>query len=196
MRQTKGDLAAQLRSGILSRFAGAEERFLWAAATFIDPRFKKHGFRNPDNAQVIKDRLMSRMRPAAVVEEEPEQETGEGAQGSSSAFDRLWTHFDSKIKDVKKSTTSALMDPHIELRRHLEGDLLPRQQSPLLWWKQNCGLFPQLQEQAMKFLSCPATSVSSERLFSKAGELVSQRRANLKDTTINMVLFLNKNLKL
>ncbi|XP_005102535.1 zinc finger BED domain-containing protein 4 [Aplysia californica] len=53
MRQTKGDLAAQLRSGILSRFAGAEERFLWAAATFIDSRFKKHGFRNPDNAQVL-----------------------------------------------------------------------------------------------------------------------------------------------
>jgi hypothetical protein len=38
------------------------------------------------------------------------------------------------------------------------------------------------------------TSTPSERVFSKAGEIVSRLRANLKLSTVDMLVFLSKNL--
>ena len=54
----------------------------------------------------------------------------------------------------------------------------------------------QLSESAMHFLCIPATSVPSERLFSKAGEMVSHRRNCVRPDTINQVLFFNKNINM
>ena len=48
-----------------------------------------------------------------------------------------------------------------------------------------------LQQRAKKYLCIPGTSVPSERLFSKAGELISNRH-RLK-SECNMILFSNKN---
>jgi len=53
-----------------------------------------------------------------------------------------------------------------------------------------------LSQLARKYLSILATSVSSERLFSKAGELISTRRSALAPSTVDKLLFLNKNAKL
>jgi len=38
------------------------------------------------------------------------------------------------------------------------------------------------------------TSVPSERLFSKAGEVVAARRSNIKPKNVDRILILNKNL--
>jgi hypothetical protein len=46
------------------------------------------------------------------------------------------------------------------------------------WWKANGAQFPDLLPYAKLFLSIPATSVSSERLFSKAGLLYSNTLRN------------------
>ena len=54
----------------------------------------------------------------------------------------------------------------------------------------------QLSESAVHFLCIPATSVTPERFFSKAGEMVSHRRSCVKPDTINQVLFLNKNINM
>ncbi|XP_063860633.1 zinc finger BED domain-containing protein 4-like [Scylla paramamosain] len=55
-------------------------------------------------------------------------------------------------------------------------------------------LFSKLKEMANRYLCTLASSVPSERLFSKAGELISHRRSSLKGENINMILFLNKNI--
>ena len=49
-----------------------------------------------------------------------------------------------------------------------------------------------LQSVARVCLSTVATSVPSERLFSKAGELVSAKRNRIKAKNVDMMLFLNK----
>ena len=63
---------------------------------------------------------------------------------------------------------------------------------PLQWWKKYSSLMPKLSKVAKKYLIIPATSVPAERVFSKAGELVSARRARLKKSNVDMLLFLNK----
>ena len=54
--------------------------------------------------------------------------------------------------------------------------------------------FDLLSRLAKKYLCVPGTSVPSERLFSKAGELVSILRNRLKAKNVDIMLFLNKNL--
>jgi len=66
--------------------------------------------------------------------------------------------------------------------------------NPLAWWKSNGARYPRLAVLALKYLGIPATSVPSERIFSKAGEIVSRRRASLKPSTVDMLVFLSKNL--
>jgi hypothetical protein len=66
--------------------------------------------------------------------------------------------------------------------------------NPLQWWKLNGGRYPRLTILALKYLGIPATSVPSERVFSKAGEIVSRRRASLKPSSVDMLVFLSKNI--
>lgn len=44
-----------------------------------------------------------------------------------------------------------------------------------------------------KYFCIPATSVPSERLFSKAGNLLTVKRSKLKSKNVNMLLFINQN---
>ena len=63
---------------------------------------------------------------------------------------------------------------------------------PLKWWKMSQTRYPKLASLAKQYLSIPATSVPSERVFSIAGLTVSRLRANLDKDTVNEILFLNK----
>ena len=82
----------------------------------------------------------------------------------------------------------------MEMRHYLQEKNIPHHDDPLAWWKERAAQYPHLQQLAKKYLCIPATSVAAERLFSKAGELISKRRACLKPKNVNMLLFLNKNL--
>ena len=61
------------------------------------------------------------------------------------------------------------------------------------WWKLNEKQLPLLSNVAKQMQCIPATSTPSERAFSKAGTLISDKRAMLKPATVDKVLFLNKN---
>ena len=62
-------------------------------------------------------------------------------------------------------------------------------------YKENGAGFHHLMMLAKKYLAIPGSSVPSERLFSKAGELISEKRSQLKPKNVDTILFLNKNLK-
>lgn len=44
-------------------------------------------------------------------------------------------------------------------------------------------------------LSVPATSVPCERIFSKTGQIISERRNRLSHNKVEKIIFLNANLK-
>lgn len=56
------------------------------------------------------------------------------------------------------------------------------------WWKSKEAVLPLLSKVAKKYLETVATSVSAERLLSKTGEIINQRRNHLKPKNVNMLL--------
>lgn len=67
--------------------------------------------------------------------------------------------------------------------------------NPLSWWKEHQCEYPLLSHLAKVYLCIPGTSVSSERVFSTAGDIVTAQRSLLSSDHVDQLLFLNKNLK-
>ncbi|CAL4071540.1 unnamed protein product, partial [Meganyctiphanes norvegica] len=83
-----------------------------------------------------------------------------------------------------------------ELAKYKICDNLDREGDPFTWWKEHKALFPLLSVLAEKYLSCPPSSVESERLFSEAGLVYSPHRSRLRADTGEKLIFLNFNLRL
>ena len=65
---------------------------------------------------------------------------------------------------------------------------------PLEWWKTEETKFPSLAKLAKKYLCVCATSVSSERIFSTGGSIVTDSRTCLKPERVDSLVFFAKNL--
>ena len=92
-------------------------------------------------------------------------------------------------KASKQITASELVNKELEkydAEPQITGGLL-------LWWRSREGTMPILAQVARAILCVPGSSVPSERVFSKAGELLNKRRSSLKNKHVDMLLFLNKN---
>ena len=65
--------------------------------------------------------------------------------------------------------------------------------NPIYFWRENRFKYPQLAIISRMLLSIPASSVPSECLFSKAGDIVTDNRNRLKPQLVEMLLFVKEN---
>lgn len=65
---------------------------------------------------------------------------------------------------------------------------------PLVWWSEHEARFPLLANAAKQVLCIPASSAPSERIFSKAGLIVSDRMARLSASKVEILVFIAENL--
>jgi len=66
--------------------------------------------------------------------------------------------------------------------------------NPLEWWRVNNNTYPHLSKLALKYLSIPATSAPSERVFSTAGLTIAKERAWLESSRANELVFLHESI--
>ena len=215
--EAKGSkLAAVLSAQCQHRFRGIEAFYGLSISTYLDTRFKNFGFRDMANVEALKKRLITEMQSVSQTSihlvSGPEPSTSSGTSSISAmtpattscspagaspsppaAQGGIWAEFDTQILESQQHRTSAT-DAVIEMRRYSEEKTIPRDGDPLLWWKMNEPTFPSLSKVAKKYLGVIATSVPAGRIFSKAGQLVCQRRSTIKSINVNMLLFLNKNM--
>lgn len=141
---------------------------------------------------------------SAAVKEEPPAEIGGPSDSTSSdngepakKRTKVEVEYDDWLSDViyvgteKKTKSSNLELIKTELEKYdaeqqIAGD-------PLAWWKSREGSLPILSEVAKSILCVPGSSVPSERVFSKAGQILNKRRASLKSKNVDMLVTLNKN---
>jgi len=198
-----GESSLSLRQHLLTqmnrRFLNIESNSQLALACLLDPRFKKMAFSDAAALEEAYRRLVNEM--AGLKSTTPDPEDIAGSSSSSSQGDTrpitenpLWKQFDQRVRASMSQRTLGV-DVTVEKQQYLQHKNIDRHEDPLQWWKQNSFHLPQLQDLAKKYLCIPGTSVPSERLFSKAGEVVAARRSAIKPKNVDMILFLNKNLE-
>ncbi|XP_076042318.1 zinc finger BED domain-containing protein 4-like [Oratosquilla oratoria] len=114
-------LAKELQVQTERRFSIIEGKFLMAASTFLDPRFKKVPFANSSNVKKVEDSLIGLMR----TEETPTASTSTRQNKPATSMPQqrkksLWNRFDSKIKKNVKwpdSTSHRTAHCNEEVRR-------------------------------------------------------------------------------
>ena len=171
------------------RLGSLETNKIVAKSTFIDPRFKKTAFgqeANTKNAQHwVMNEFAAMCASSATVPEVDEKSPEETNYAAT-----LWSHFDQKLKDVGVQTTLATTAV-LSVRQYLELPHCDRKLNPLYFWEKKKHMMAELYELHLKYSVTPATSVPSERLFSKAGQVTNVRRNRLPPKNLHMILFLN-----
>lgn len=97
-----------------------------------------------------------------------------------------------KARSTNRSTEQDLLTK--ELDSYLEEPNVPEEINPLSWWRTNKSKYPSVALVARAYLGIPATSVASERVFSKCGRVCSERRSLLSPQHIEQLVFLAQNL--
>ena len=175
----------------------------------LDPRFKKIPYLSKVERTAIW--LQARDELVSIIKADQSQET----EGSQSSHDRPHTGDSdpsSPPQPKKRKLTRLLGDiletaghgadqteeeiAEAELRRYESepGETLDCQK-PLQWWKVRSANYKYLSKLAKKILCHTATSVPSERIFSTAGNVVSQKRSCLSPENVNRLVFLYENMQ-
>lgn len=200
------ELRNNLISGIQTRLGQVEKNKIIAYSTLLDPRFKKAGFGNMSNAREAEDGLKEELallcrnetnfkRNKDHTNQELERVEFQNAQAEDKAKSKvnLWSVLQKNLSEVKNTTNPTCFST-LMLRQYFETPHEDLNSCPGKYWIENKNSFKQLSQLALKYLCIPATSVPSERIFSTAGQIVSERRSRLKPKNVNMILFLNENL--
>ena len=101
-----------------------------------------------------------------------------------------------------QNLASASLSSEFTCQRELDSYLAEKNQprtspptDPVIYWKSREKTFQLLAAVAKRFCSVPPSSVDSERSFSTAGAICSDKRSNMSAEKTEMLLFLAKNLE-
>lgn len=197
----------------LERFHDLEDNNLITQATILDPRFKKFGFIDHNKFKRAVEYLYTKVANTTLetehlgmdIDTHAHEENVDGSDIQHCTSEKedilqgLWKDFDMEVKQYltpSNPRSSAI----IEVDKYLEEPILQRKdssgisQDPLVWWHQQRHIYPKLYKIMKTRVCIMATSVPCERIFSKAGQIVNERRERLKTDKISQVIFLSYNL--
>ena len=151
-------------------------------AAALDPRFRDLKFLQEDEQDAVKDLLieLASIGTSPVV---PPAPSSEPPAKRNCFLDDLLSE---EIANEGESVVA-------EVLTYLQERPVSRVSDPLTWWAANASRFPRLANIAKRYLCIPATSVSSERVFSFSGRIADKRRSRLSAPMIDAIVFLHKN---
>lgn len=178
------DIKVSLLKDIQERFSKVEDNNNMAISTILDPRFKNIHFTKPlscANAMNI-IRNVAKQKP---VESRATSSSSSDEDGNPTMTYDFWQSHKQLIHGHKRKTRS-----NDELSTYLDNPLASLNSDPLKEWEDMKTIFPGLYKQARVVLMMPATSVPSERLFSKTGQVLISNRSRLSPSYVDKLMFL------
>lgn len=164
-------------------------------AAYLHPALRT-GFRHPENMlsakELVRKELSHNLKDSidSSVPSTLEQPGSSTEQKKPGLLDYL-----KQRRPNTNSTASAVNILRMYLEtdpRSEEADITKAANSAGAFWSSNKHLEP-LNIIALKYLSIPATSVPSERMFSKSGYVLSSRRSRLQADAVDQICFINQN---
>lgn len=170
-----------------TRFTAYEKYIIPSVATLLDPRFKKAGLGVESTIETTRKFVIEQL---SAVKRSPD-ESQKSKPDEKCANSDIWNFLEKKVKESQKaSTTSAEMS----VKQYLDLPYLKRYDCPFKFWIAQSNLEPELSDIAMKFMCIPATSFPADRLYSKSGISITERRNRMTTKHFDTIIFLNKNL--
>ncbi|KZC12193.1 Zinc finger BED domain-containing protein 4 [Dufourea novaeangliae] len=176
-------LASKLREMMDKYFHDIVNNSIYCMCSMLDPRFKQLGFMPTETVEILKKLIIG-------IITVPTESDNNSLSTDDESISSFWSDFKTMVSAHNCCNTDELSEV-AELDNYLKERIEVLESDPVEYWKINAIRYPKLSKLAQKLLCCPATSVPSERIFSKAGNIVSKKRNRLKDSTVNKMLFLN-----
>lgn len=191
------ELVNSLCSSMDKKFHRMEYNTVLSETTILDPRFKKVAFN--DNRAV--DEALQRITTAASrYGQSSHLQGGHGGEEGAAAPEpeepqasAVWRFFEERASG-DTATRNPTADAILEVRSYLEEPLFQRSADPLSWWETKALIYPHLSHVMARRLCIVATSVPSERIFSKTGQIITERRNRISPAKLRHLVFLNANL--
>lgn len=173
-----------------ARFKNVEHKSLTAIATILDPRFKKIHFLD----RIACCHAINKIKNLLNANKENIQNQQENNLTRSQFINEnksFWTYHEMLLQESKEciSSNSTNDEMSIEFKCYLNQIPINIMECPLKYW-QNYSQSP-LSKLAKRYLTIIATSVPSERLFSRAGNIITDLRNRLTGEHLQQLLFLN-----
>lgn len=169
--------------------------------TYLDPRYKNLPYLNErEKREVLQEVESMLMSHVALVEardlEDSTELTSEADDESIPPKKKKkpgpLTKLLGDIFTSEKSYKNPIDHARNELVRYEAEETLDLDGNPLKWWKERDKLYPILSDLSCKLFSLPATSVPSERIFSCAGNVITEKRSRLLAQNVDRLVFCMK----
>ncbi|XP_067131335.1 zinc finger BED domain-containing protein 4-like [Centruroides vittatus] len=169
--------AIAMQQGIKQWFSQIDNNKNILISTLLDPRFKMNFFTNQFSDESI------RSSPHSYIFLEYYDEVV--AENFTNDDNRVG------IASTSKNTIADDLDKYMSMKT------LKRNDDPFAWWATHKSKFSQcLVKLTAKYLSAPASSVYSERLFSEAGNIYKEKKNRFLSKNAEKLIFLHHNLLL
>ncbi|XP_078025205.1 E3 SUMO-protein ligase ZBED1-like [Epinephelus lanceolatus] len=205
-----------IKTDLLKRYNSEAEKKILHTASALDPRFKGLPFLTEEErleiyrgvteeaASLENERTLRRTEVdeapggmGTLEEERPTEDSPSAPKRkapSSLLVSLLGQSFTDTESTVEPKAPYARAEE--EMERYYKAPALPLTEDPLNWWRVQEVTFPLLSQLSKRYLCIPGTSVSAERVFSTAGDVVTAKRSALKPEHVDQLVFLQKNLQI
>jgi hypothetical protein len=177
-----------LQNNFLKRFCFIEKSKLIAMTTILDPRFKKLHFESPTSCSSaimeINLNINKMLSNNANISPSPVSPT-------RSSSEDIWAFHDRLVNDRINSQEDSFNEINLSLRQYLQLPVIERSENPIAFWIRNKLIYPELYKLVVKYFSIIATSVPSERVFSKAGNTINCKRNLLDPNRVEKLIIMS-----
>lgn len=184
-----------LRDSMNQRLLNYETRTVCRLSTILHPTFR-NSFRLLENKIAAKEGIKAEINNILRVRrasQNTSEESLEMPSTSGSNRPSLLGFLKTNNNTFYSGTSSAAAINILKMYMETDfSDINHNWDNVVEFWKFNKHLKP-LDEIAFKYLTVPATSVKSERVFSATGYILNLRRSMLRNDAVEMLCFLNQN---
>jgi len=189
-------VALQLKSALLEnlqrRFGRMEELQNLTISTLLDPRFKTLHLNNPLETSKAIRTVRLKIIDLKTNPSDSNVSNKDSSDDDTERADSLWS-FHNELVSKKASENSEDNNERMptDLKHFLNQPTISLDENIIKFWNVHKTMYPHIAKVAEPYLSIVATSVPSERLFSKAGNIMSAKRNRLKGEKLQHLLFLS-----
>ncbi|XP_065682346.1 uncharacterized protein LOC136086280 isoform X1 [Hydra vulgaris] len=171
------------------------EQLINCFANFLDPRYKGLHLIEYKKCDEIKEAILTQEKEkkhekASMSSSKTDNESNENVKVNHHELLRK------RLKqDILARSASTMTKLGLEIDHYLAAKIAEETTDILEWWKTMKLQYPILSNYARKYLCIPATSATSERVFSSAGNVVTARRTTLAVENVEKMVYIKENIK-